>query len=508
MKSLFANGSTAIGGFFVLTILSIIMASAAFADASSGGVDSITVNLPTSCTIESINNTHTETLINNTYDDNVGNGVTTFTTYCNDAGGYVVYAIGSSGNVEGNTNLIGDTGANIATGIMTSGNTSNWAFRIKPLGENNLTMNPTYTNGDNFASIPSHWDWVAKKESGTVDITTGSKITAQYAAYISGTQRNGTYTGQVKYVMLNPSTASQPEGIESIVSMQDFAKLTPAEKASIKDTMIEDQQYQLRDIRDNKLYWVAKLKDGNIWMTENLDLDLSTEKTLTSNDTDLNLYGSMGYDYANGYSCSNGETDCNGGIISWTPERSTIASGNLSSTTWVNDNNNPYSYQGTEGECPNNPSPDCNDGHSYANNYYNWSAAIASNNSSSYTTDKTVAANSICPAGWRLPNAASMTGGYEFSKLLYKYGVTNNNTNGAGYAGGGFSRIINNPLWFVRSGYVGGGTLYDLSGNGYYWSSAVNSSSDAYRLGFHSGYVNPAYNLNRYYGFSVRCVAQ
>ena len=61
--------------------------------------------------------------INNTYDDNVGDGVTTFTTYCNDAGGYVVYAIGSSGNVEGNTNLIGDTGANIATGIMTSGNT-------------------------------------------------------------------------------------------------------------------------------------------------------------------------------------------------------------------------------------------------------------------------------------------------------------------------------------------------------------------------------------------------
>ena len=486
----------------IITVLGI---SSAFA---TGGVDSITVNLPTSCTIESINNTHTETLINNTYDDNVGNGVTTFTTYCNDAGGYVVYAIGSSGNVEGNTNLIGDTGANIATGIMTSGNTSNWAFRIKPLGENNLTMNPTYTNGDNFASIPSHWDWVAKKESGTVDITTGSKITAQYAAYISGTQRNGTYTGQVKYIMINPSTASAPEGIDSIVYMQEFASLTPAEKASLMDTMIEDQQYQLRDIRDNKLYWVAKLKDGNVWMTENLDLDLSTERTLTSNDTDLNLYGSYNYNSNNGYTCSNSSDNCENGTISWIPERNTIASDNLNSTTWINDSSNPYSYQGTEGECPNNPSPDCNDGHSYANNYYNWTAAIASNNSSLYTANNTVAANSICPAGWKLPNAAPIVGGYEFSKLLYAYDITNDDTNGVGYANGGFGRIIDNPLWFARGGIVDGGNLNDLSVSGYYWSGVAYNGTLARRFRFNSTEVSPGGTSSRYLGFPVRCVSR
>ena len=101
-----------------------------------------------------------------------------------------------------------------------------------------------------------------------------------------------------------------------------------------------------------------------------------------------------------------------------------------------------------------------------------------------------------------------MTGGYEFSKLLYEYGVTNNNTNGTGYASGGFSRIINTPLWFVRSGYVNGGTLYNLSGNGYYWSSAVNDSFEAYYMGFHSGNVIPAYNNYRFRGYSVRCVAK
>ena len=31
---------------------------------------------------------------------------------------------------------------------------------------------------------------------------------------------------------------------------------------------------QLRDNRDNKYYWVAKLADGNCWMTQNLDLDI------------------------------------------------------------------------------------------------------------------------------------------------------------------------------------------------------------------------------------------
>jgi hypothetical protein len=33
---------------------------------------------------------------------------------------------------------------------------------------------------------------------------------------------------------------------------------------------------QLRDVRDGKYYWVTKLKDNNCWMTQNLDLNLTT----------------------------------------------------------------------------------------------------------------------------------------------------------------------------------------------------------------------------------------
>lgn len=44
----------------------------------------------------------------------------------------------------------------------------------------------------------------------------------------------------------------------------------------------------LIDSRDNTKYLVAKLADGECWMTQNLALELSTSKALTSADTDLN----------------------------------------------------------------------------------------------------------------------------------------------------------------------------------------------------------------------------
>ncbi len=48
----------------------------------------------------------------------------------------------------------------------------------------------------------------------------------------------------------------------------------------------------LIDTRDNKKYLVAKLADGECWMTQNLGLDLSTGTTLTSSNTDLNTMSS------------------------------------------------------------------------------------------------------------------------------------------------------------------------------------------------------------------------
>ena len=48
------------------------------------------------------------------------------------------------------------------------------------------------------------------------------------------------------------------------------------------------------------------------------------------------------------------------------------------------------------------------------------------------------------------------------------------------------------------------GELASTRSYGYYWSSSPYYGGD--NLGFYSGGVNPLYNFNRAYGFSVRCV--
>ena len=136
---------------------------------------------------------------------------------------------------------------------------------------------------------------------------------------------------------------------------------------NVCSSMTLDQQYTLIDSRRNKgedfkTYTISRLKMNSAgtetacWMTQNLALNLSTNTTLTNQDTDLNT------------------------VSSWTPERST--------GTWVESQNAPASLL-------------------YVNlvegNYYNWTAAIASNNSSSLTIQYQNAPNSICPKGWRLP---------------------------------------------------------------------------------------------------------
>jgi hypothetical protein len=51
-----------------------------------------------------------------------------------------------------------------------------------------------------------------------------------------------------------------------------------------------------------------------------------------------------------------------------------------------------------------------------------------------------------------------------------------------------------------------GSSMNNVGSTGYYWSATENGS-DAYNLTFNSGgLIYPQRNLNRYYGFQVRCV--
>ena len=150
-------------------------------------------------------------------------------------------------------------------------------------------------------------------------------------------------------------------------------------------------------------------------------------------------------------------------------------------------------------------------GHTATGNYYNWSATIASNNSSSYATStygdiSKNPQNSICPKGWRLPTISSVTANNEFAKLnnLYNSGFA---TSDAG--------LIASPLWFAHSGLVRAGGLNNYGANGGYWSSTVHNYSLAYFLSFSNSSANPAtlsdgysYYNGKTLGRSIRCLAR
>ncbi|MCQ2049409.1 MAG: fibrobacter succinogenes major paralogous domain-containing protein [Candidatus Saccharibacteria bacterium] len=284
-------------------------------------------------------------------------------------------------------------------------------------------------------------------------------------------------------------TITEPK---TLYAIYEEAILIMQNVADWKNKLELEQQVQVKDARDGKIYWVAKLKDGNIWMTQNLDLDLSTTTTLTPADSDV--------------------------ATNWTPSRATITgAANLNTTNWANNNNNPYSFDPGnyyfDGTYYNSATCnyltttcdhfattpyDLNGEHGHVGNYYNWSAAVASNDTSATTVAGTDMSSSICPAGWRLPHGYQSVQGNDFATLNTAYGGATNSD----------SVLLANPLFFVRGGLVYSGSLSNSADLGYYWSSTAYSATYADGFSFYSGYVYTSDSYSRYYGFSVRCLAR
>jgi hypothetical protein len=67
-----------------------------------------------------------------------------------------------------------------------------------------------------------------------------------------------------------------------------------------------------------------------------------------------------------------------------------------------------------------------------------------------------------------------------------------------------------NSIFLPASGYRSGSYLFDRGSNGYYWSSTLylDDVSGACSLVFDSGYYDSEYYSNRFYGLTVRPVAE
>ena len=148
-----------------------------------------------------------------------------------------------SGNTEGYMTIQCETTPTaVATGLT---------LHIVPKGTPSST-NPSEMTGDPFCSDGAYSPNTSECEAGE--------------------WKWGSFT-----VALPDTNAPVFNGIKT---MQEMTPQICADAQENDTTMLEDA-------RDGKKYWVAKLKDGNCWMTQNLELDLSTDTPLTSELSDV-----------------------------------------------------------------------------------------------------------------------------------------------------------------------------------------------------------------------------
>ena len=505
----------------LLVVSALILGfSASHSSATNSGSDSVTLTLSTSCTLSSsIITPHHASLNGGQYEESIGN--TRINTYCNDNNGYSIYAIGTSNNIDGNTDLVSDLDEhyNIHTGAYANGNNigtstpSFWGMKLTPgigTGSSSELTPPTIMNSYNsYNVVPSSYTLVASRTSGTnmtidTDIT-GSYFNTTYNIYASSVQPAGSYEGKVKYVMIHPHSDNSNITIENAFALNDKERHglyyamqdMTTEICNAVNIYDETSQTQLIDTRDNKLYWVAKLQDGHCWMTQNLDTDINPSISFNSNNTDLNVaYNSSTKQYIE---YNDGYTE-NNGVIYWTPASSAVSSG-----SWSNQNNYPYSKDIGIDYPDNIVTKTIAGSHALAGNYYNWTAAIASNNSSSLTQNTLSdisknPKNSICPKGWRLPTISNESetlpgSTNEFARLSNLYGKTP-------------AQLMAKPLWFIRSGGIWSSSVSDSGITGRYWSNTMSGSSRSYYIFFNESQILPNGTNNRSEGYSIRCIAR
>ena len=478
---------------FVIIFTLVLSIPHSSATVSGASADSLTLSLPASCTLSSVvNSAHNATLISGTYASDIGK--TTITTLCNDGNGYAIYANGFTNSTPGNNILASNisSGHNIATGIYHEGDTtSSWAMKLgNVLGDTSPTP-PVIEQGYNntYGLVPSTWTKVTGRQSGTTDMITGSSFTTTYAVYTAPTQHAGTYTGQVAYALIHGSG----DDVGTLHFMQNVSEWQN-EIPNPGDTL------QAVDARDGKQYWVTRLADGHIWMTQNLDIDLSVEddqgntiiRIFSSEDTDLTDHSKTGA-YANGY-----EYDETTGITTWTPivTAKTINFEGTTMTGWQNSDTEPYSASKTD---------DIGTEHASLGNYYNWTAAIASNNSSALTQNTAGnivnnPQNSICPKGWRLPTISNQSGTIigstnEFERLKALY-----------------DNVSTAPLFFNKPGFISDTSINGFHISGTYISSSSYSNTAIWGASltndeFKTDWWNRDFDGRRG-GHSIRCIAR
>ncbi|MDO4747465.1 MAG: FISUMP domain-containing protein [Candidatus Saccharibacteria bacterium] len=333
--------------------------------------------------------------------------------------------------------------------------------------------------------------------------------------------QNSVYPSKMIQTYLGQSVRCVAEytGLEGYNYMQDFADLTLSEMDMLKASMEENRQYTIKDSRDNKYYHISKLADGNIWMTQNLDLEIDENTTYTSADTDIpsdwTPVRSTYEPTANQiHSWCNGGTSVHAACTNDTPE--SYDPGDL---VWNKFESDWSDWKLYSGQCNSSDlsAPYCDESldptatyirkygirQLHLGNYYNFAAAVASNDASVFAGADEVVNQSICPAGWTLPQKDASTN--DFTNLWSNYGFTTRAENNG-------DKLWDQPINYNLSGSFDS-VLMDLGDNGVYWSSVTQDAGRARYMEVFGPAVDYSIAPNVEYasrsnGYSVRCVAR
>ena len=521
----------------------VLASTKSYADNDSA-TDEVNITVPVACTMTGTIATgqeHIATLQPGTYSGASGSayengiGKTTLATFCNDYNGFSIYAIGFTGETEGDNTLVGTSasgGATIPTKVYESTDTtSNWSMKVTKVTDTSAAFNPnnmTITNSfDSWHTVPDDYTKVAEYHASTgssaTDQSLGAKVETTYASYISTTQPADTYTGKVKYVMVHPYNGTAPE-IPS-VSFDDAYATAGKQKLNgyykMQDmtgdicgavTLQDDaSETTLIDSRDNKTYTVSKLADGNCWMTQNLDHDIvTTPNYYTNQNTDIgwnsntNSYDTTSWTASSATSAVTFDVDYQAGISSYDPGNYYWDGISFGDQHVIENGENPHYRIG---------------------NYYNWAAALAVNSAYYYDYDSEAGDwdysdynnygqsgydvnRSICPKGWTLPKMGedNPTPG-SFIYLINQYGWNDAYNELDGYnpheAPLHFNLARTAESFIDNKEYIGV--------DGVYWSSESNGVGDGYGVANvlyvdTSELYRDSYSTSQ--GLSVRCVTR
>lgn len=348
--------------------------------------------------------------------------------------------------------------------------------------------------------------------NGNAEIMSNSSTTNQdsttitFATKVDTEQLAGLYEMTLNFIAI---PFYQSPTINDIHYMQDFRYLPDTEKNNLINQMPEGEQYQLTDARDGNKYWVSKLADGNVWMTQNLDFIIDTTKTYTHEDTDL------------GYTINDinetwqpGETLSTIGTIPNYTDMATVQNFQLSqyypAQAEAGDNYVVYDSQSqsstiyhsldsciesgrTKNECE----------HYHVGNYYNWNTAVATNDSSAYITQYYSMPNSICPAGWKLPQGLTKNGDTviktDYNTLFNLSGIATGEDLVSGqripWTSNGKNLYSNAPYYFTWTGQIAkdqGLKLVELGIMSRYWETSVMDKNRVFYLHAKFGEPGPA----------------